>query len=271
VVTTVHDLIPYVLPQTCTRRYLERFLARMPEICARSRLILTVSRHTRRDLCRILGVPEAKVVVTPEAPEPCYRPLPFTESNARVAEAYGLTGPYFLYVGGFSPRKNLSVLLSAYAAVRQELPDHPPLVLAGQLDEAGLRLKDRARDLGLAGEVLFPGFVPLADLPYLYRSARLFVYPSLYEGFGLPPLEAMATGTPVISSRESSLPEVVGEAGLLIDAYDPDDLAGALVRVNRDQGLREALRHRGLAQAKQFSWRRTAAETLLAYEAVAGW
>ncbi|MDI6870610.1 MAG: glycosyltransferase family 1 protein [Bacillota bacterium] len=270
VVTTVHDLIPYVLPQTCTRRYLDRFLARMPEICARSALILTVSRHTLQDLYRILGVPETKIVVTYEAPEPCYRPLPFAEANARAAEKYGLRGPFFLYVGGFSPRKNLPALLSAYAAVRNDLPDRPPLVLAGSLDPAGQRLVDRAKDLGLTGEVLFPGFVPLADLPYLYRAARLFVYPSLYEGFGLPPLEAMACGTPVISSRESSLPEVVGDAGFLIDPYDPDSLATALLKLGSNPEAREALRHRGLRRAKAFSWRRTAAETLLAYEAVAG-
>ncbi len=270
VVTTVHDLIPYVLPQTCTRRYLERFLARMPEICGRSTLILTVSRHTRRDLCRILGVAETKIVVTPEAPEPCYRPLPFSEANALVAEKYGLTGPYLLYVGGFSPRKNLSTLLSAYAAIRRELPDHPPLVLAGHLDPAGLRLAERAKDLGLTGEAVFPGFIPLSDLPYLYRAARLFVYPSLYEGFGLPPLEAMACGTPVIASGESSLPEVVGDAGLLIDPYDRDSLAAALLKLAGDPEAREHLRHRGLRQARTFSWRRTAAETLLAYEAVAG-
>lgn len=270
VVTTVHDLIPYILPQTCTRRYLERFLARMPEICARSALILTVSRHTSRDLTRILGVPEAKVVVVPEAPEPCYRPIPFSESNALVAERYGLTGPYILYVGGFSPRKNLSALLGAYAAVHNELTEHPPLVLAGQLDAPGLRLVDRARDLGVAGHVLFPGFIPLSDLPYLYRSARLFVYPSLYEGFGLPPLEAMACGTPVIASKESSLPEVVGEAGHLVDPYDPEALAGALRKLANDQEGRDLLRRRGLARAKAFSWRRTAAETLLAYEAVNG-
>ncbi|HHW14153.1 MAG TPA: glycosyltransferase family 4 protein [Firmicutes bacterium] len=269
VVTTIHDLIPYVLPQTCTRRYLERFLARMPEICARSALILTVSRHTRRDLCRILGVAEAKIVVVPEAPEPCYRPLPFSEANARAAEVYGLTGPFLLYVGGFSPRKNLAALLSAYAAVRRDLPDHPPLVLAGNLDQMGLRVQERAKDLGLAGEVLFPGFVPLEDLPYLYRAARFFVYPSLYEGFGLPPLEAMACGTPVIASRESSLPEVVGDAGLLIDPYDPDSLADALLKLASNQEAREALRHKSLQRAKEFSWRRTAAETLLAYEAVA--
>lgn len=268
VVVTVHDLIPYVLPQTCSRKYLERFLARMPDICARSALILTVSYHTRKDLCRILGVPETKVVVIPEAPEPCYHPRPFAEANALAAERYGLTGPFLLYVGGFSPRKNLATLLSAYAAVRSDLPDHPPLVLAGGLDPSGQRLVDRVRDLGLAGEVVFPGFVPLADLPYLYRAARLFVYPSLYEGFGLPPLEAMACGTPVIASRESSLPEVVGNAGILIDPYDEDELAAALLKVGSDPETRETLRQQGLKRSRTFSWRRTAAETLLAYEAV---
>lgn len=269
VISTVHDLIPYVLPQTCSRRYLERFLARMPEICARSAFILTVSHHTRRDLSRLLGVAETKIVVTPEAPEPCYRPLPFSEANALAAEKYGLTGPFLLYVGGFSPRKNLSALLSAYAAVRNDLADHPPLVLAGGLDPAGQRLVERAKDLGLNESVVFPGFVPLSDLPYLYRAARLFVYPSLYEGFGLPPLEAMACGTPVIASKESSLPEVIGNAGLLIDPYDPDDLASALLKLGNDQEGREVLRQQGLRRAKNFSWRKTAAETLLTYEAVA--
>ncbi|MGE5508349.1 MAG: glycosyltransferase family 4 protein [Chitinophagales bacterium] len=268
VVTTVHDLIPYVLPQTCTRRYLERFLARMPEICARSSLVLTVSRHTRADLCRILGLPEQKIVVVYEAPEPCYQPGSFLEATARVGQTYGLPSPYLLYVGGFSPRKNLTGLLTAYAKVYRDLPGTPALVLAGTLDPAGERLVDRAADLGLQGKVLFPGFVPLADLPDLYRAARFFVYPSLYEGFGLPPLEAMACGTPVVASRESSLPEVVGNAGLLVDPYDPDALAEGLLRLGTDQELWEMLRERGLNRAGDFSWKRAACETLLAYEAV---
>jgi glycosyltransferase involved in cell wall biosynthesis len=139
VVTTVHDLIPYVLPQTCTRRYLERFLARMPEICARSSLILTVSRRTRADLCQILGLPAQKIVVVYEAPEPCYQPGSFVEASARMSERYGLPSPYLLYVGGFSPRKHLTALLTAYAKVYRDLPGEPALVLAGSPDPAAQR------------------------------------------------------------------------------------------------------------------------------------
>jgi glycosyltransferase involved in cell wall biosynthesis len=268
-VVTVHDLIPYVFPQTCSPRYLTRFLDRMPAIVEMADVIITVSRHTKEDLRTILQVPEEKLVVTYEAPEPCYRPIDKEAARQLVAEKYGVAGPFILNVGGFSLRKNLNGLIIAYAAASSDLPDRPELVIAGKCEANAERLRELAKKLGVDDRVHFPGFVPFEDLPYLYNAASCFVYPSLYEGFGLPPLEAMACGVPVITSMESSLPEVVGDAALSVDAYDPDQIAGAIARLLASPELQSLLARKGLARAAQFTWRKTAQQTLLVYQTIA--
>lgn len=268
-IVTVHDLIPYVFPQTCSPRYLSRFLERMPQIVEMADVVITVSRHTKEDLRSILQVPEEKLVVTYEAPEPVYQPMDKDLARGVVANKYGLTGPLILNVGGFSLRKNLSGLIAAFARVAGDLPERPSLVIAGKAEGNADRLKELAEKLGIADRVCFPGFVPFEDLPYLYNASACFVYPSFYEGFGLPPLEAMACGAPVITSGESSLPEVVGDAAVMVDPYNYDQLAEAIHQVLTDQNLRERLIRKGYARAGQFSWRKTAQQTLLVYQTIA--
>ncbi len=264
VVVTVHDLIPYTLPQTCSPNYLTRFLGEMPRIVERADLILTVSHFSRGELVRLLDVPPEKIAVTHEAAEEVYRPQA-PQSCRAVRERYGLQEPYILYVGGFSLRKNLLGLLHAFSMVADDLAGFV-LFLPGSAGRQMDRLRQVASELGIGHRVGFPGSVPLRDLPGLYTAASVFVYPSLYEGFGLPVLEAMACGAPCAVARASSLPEVAGEAALYFDPHQAEDMALGLRRLAQDEALAERHRQRGNARAASFSWRATVLRTLLAYE-----
>lgn len=269
-VVTVHDLIPWVLPQTCSRTFLRRALAEIPRAVEEARLVLTVSHHSKRDLQRYLGVPESRLVVIPEAPDERLTLLDPDLCRARVARRYGLTEPFILNVGGFSRRKNLSRLVQAFAAFhrRSGLPHR--LVLVGRPGGGSYaQCRELAERLGVGDLVVFPGFVAAEDLPSLYNAANLFVFPSLYEGFGLPPLEAMACGVPVIAADTSSLPEVVGGAARLVDPLDPEGLARTMAEVLADRVEAERLSQAGLARSREFSWRRTATLTRLALERAA--
>ncbi|NLJ25266.1 MAG: glycosyltransferase family 4 protein [Firmicutes bacterium] len=270
VVVTIHDLIPFVLPQTCSKAYLKVALRELPRIVDVADYIIAVSLNTKRDLVRILGVPEEKIAVIYEAAEPMYKPMCRAKAQAHVKEKWGIAAPYILNVGGFSRRKNLVGLLRAFQRILTKLPDGCQLVLVGgpgggSYEELGLL----AQNLGLEGRVSFPGFVPIESMPCLYNGAELFVYPSLYEGFGLPPLEAMACGVPVVAACSSSIPEVVGAGGLLYNPYDEDELSEVLLRTMLDETLREELARRGHQQQAQFSWAKAATETWMVYQALA--
>jgi glycosyltransferase involved in cell wall biosynthesis len=184
---------------------------------------------------------------------------PATAADEATLAPYGLIRPYILALGNIHPRKNLARLLAAYSCLRQSQENAPALVWAGIPRWDSSELLAQARAAG----VLLPGFVAQADLPALYRQATLLVYPSLYEGFGLPPLEAMACGTPVVTSNTTSLPEVVGEAALTVDPTSTEEITAAMARLLDDASLRRHLRQAGLARAAEFTWSRTA-ESLLA-------
>jgi glycosyltransferase involved in cell wall biosynthesis len=272
-VFTVHDLAFLVEPQThlpTNRLYLA---AMMPRYARAASAVIAVSEATRRDLLRYYRLPPERVRVVHLGVEPEFRPLDAATARARVAKRYGLAGPYVLFVGTLEPRKNVRALLAAFAALVRAPSDanrSPPLQLA-IAGAPGWWYDDlyrwvRAR--GLDSLVRFLGRVADADLPALYSACAAFAYPSLYEGFGLPPLEALACGAPVVCSDRSSLPEVVGDAALQIDPTRPAALAAALRRVLDDESLRQTLRARGLARAAGFTWGRTAAGTLTVYEQV---
>jgi glycosyltransferase involved in cell wall biosynthesis len=180
-------------------------------------------------------------------------------TDEAILSQYGLKRPYILALGNIHPRKNLARLLAAYGCLRQSRESAPALVWAGIPRWASSELLAQARAAG----VLLPGFVAQADLPALYRQATMLVYPSLYEGFGLPPLEAMACGTPVVTSKTTSLPEVVGEAALTVDPSSTEEIAAAMARLLDDASLRRHLHQAGLARAAEFTWSRTA-ESILA-------
>jgi glycosyltransferase involved in cell wall biosynthesis len=267
-VVTVHDVIPYVYPQTCSRLDWLIYRFWLPLVVSRLDAIITVSAQSKSDIVKYLRVSPEAVIVIPEAASTNYRPLSATACQPVLAR-YGIDFPYVLYVGSIEARKNLPRLLQAFAYLQGRL-EHWKLVVVGARRWKSSPVYETVRRLGLEQRVHFTGYVEEADLPALYSAASLFVFPSLYEGFGLPVLEAMACGTPVVTSNTSSLPEVAGDAALLVDPYDVAAIAKAVRRLLEDTALAADLRTRGLARAAQFNWERTARETIAVYERVLG-
>lgn len=264
-VLTVHDMIGRAWDQGERPSLKARVKHRVSEMISarRAHRIITVSEHSKRDLIRFLGVPEEKVHVIPEAAGTAYRPVEDISSVEAMKARLGIPGAYLLYVGAFDRRKNLARLLEGYAASRAR--QSMGLVLAGTPAWEYEALKDMAARLGVADRVHFPGFVAEEDLPLLYAGATAFVYPSLYEGFGLQLVEAMACGTPVLAAARASLPEVLGGAGLLFDPESTEDLAAKITEVVFDPKTAGALRERGLERSREFSWERTAEMTHAVY------
>ena len=266
-VVTVHDVIPLILPETFTPRH--RLVVRMAlaRVRRKADLVVVPSHAVKRDVVRRVGLPEDRVVVTPEGCEPRFRPVRSAAALRDVAARYGLPARYVLAVGTLEPRKNLTTLLEAFARLRRDGEVHADLrlVLAGARGWLDEPIFATVRSLGLDDAVRFTGFVDDDDLPAVYSGAALFVFPSLHEGFGLPLLEAMACGVPVVTSNVSSLPEVAGDAATLVDPRDGRGLAAAIARLLRDEALHDRLREAGIARARQFSWAATARRTLDAY------
>jgi glycosyltransferase involved in cell wall biosynthesis len=265
-VFTLHDLIFRLYPET--HKPLNRWFLTltMPRFLQAADAVITVSRHTATDAMRFYGLDEKKIHVIHEGVNPLFRPAS-TEAIARVRQKYALPDRFILSLGTIEPRKNLTALLDAYRTLRGAGSD-VGLVFAGKkgwLYEGFFR---RLRELGLEDKVVFTGFVDDADLPALYSAAELFVFPSLYEGFGLPVLEAMACGTAVISSNAASLPEVSGDAALLVDPTGVADLAGAIEEVLDNGVHREELEGKGPEQAAKFSWDKAAEQTLQVYRSL---
>jgi glycosyltransferase involved in cell wall biosynthesis len=238
----------------------------MPLYCRRADHIIAISQATRKDLVAAYDVPAQKITVIPEAADPHFRPQP-AEAVSAVRTRYGLPQRYLLFVGTIEPRKNLGRLLEAFEAVQGEGLTEG-LVIVGRrgwlTDDFFAQLeRSPVRDA-----VLFPGYVPDLDLPAIYAGAQAVVFPSLYEGFGLPVLEAMACGTPVVTSSTSSLPEVGGNAALYANPRDADEILAQVRHVLSDTALAADLRTRGLAQASRFSWSQTAAQTQAIYNSI---
>jgi glycosyltransferase involved in cell wall biosynthesis len=261
-VVTVHDLGYLYYPQAHTR--LSRLYLQLSTIFSArtARRVIAISRATRRDLISRYRVPARKIRVVYHGRDPSYMPVDDEAKIAETAARYSVSRPYCLHVGTLQPRKNLGLLVEAWDLLRAKVENPPQLLLAGKrgwLYESLFAEVERKR---LGDLVKFADYVEQADLPALYSGALAFTFPSLYEGFGLPPLEAMSCGTPVIVSTASSLPEVVGDAGLLLDAHDPAAWAAAVQRVMEDDGLRQELSRKGLQRAEQFTWERCARQTL---------
>jgi len=267
-VVTVHDLGYQYYPEAHTLfqnlylRWSTRHNAR-----AASR-ILADSEATRQDLIRYYDVPETKIAVVYPGRDESLSAVHDPEILAATRARYGLAPDYLLYVGTLHPRKNLVRLIQAFAAVLETAPEGLQLVLAGQKGWLTDDILAQVRKLGLEDRVILTGYVPDEDLPALLSGALAFAYPSLYEGFGFPVLEAMACGTPVVCSSVSSLPEVAGDAALLVDPLHVEALAGALARPTTGAALRQDLVARGFTQIEQFSWQRCAEETLQVLEDV---
>jgi glycosyltransferase involved in cell wall biosynthesis len=257
-VVTIHDCIHLRFPQYLPNR-LAYVYARSSLWVAthRASRVLTVSETSKRDILRYFRVPERKIDVIYNAIDERLGETPTEEEVARVRERYQLNDPFVLYTGNIKPHKNLERLIEAFNTLRRGGLDQVKLLIIGDEISKYATLRRAVHRYKLHKHVRFFGFVSDKTLASLYRLASVFVFPSLYEGFGLPPLEAMAAGTPVITSNVSSLPEVVGDAAILIDPYDPDSIADAMRRVLTDPALREELRERGLARVHEFSWDRS--------------
>lgn len=270
-VVTIHDLLYFPAPEMSRREYalLDTLYMRLfiPHSLRRARRVIADSRWTAADVRRLAGIERDDVQVVPLAPGRLFRPQPVGE-QARIRQTYCLERPYFLFAGITSPRKNVRALIEAFAQMNDAIPHD--LVLVGGPGYVNEPVDDLVRRAGLTGRVHRLGVVPRADLPGLYSAADAFVFPSLYEGFGLPPLEAMACGCPVICSHATSLPEVVGDAALIFDPRDTTALANHMQAVARDAALRERLKHQGLERAAQFSYERSAGRLLALLEEAAG-
>ncbi|HMV47903.1 MAG TPA: glycosyltransferase family 1 protein [Blastocatellia bacterium] len=267
VVATIHDLAFEHLPETFTRRGSLQLKLTVRRTAQRAARIATVSEYSRQDLLRTYRLAPEKVAVTYNGIEPHFTAQPASQNEAEdIRHRFGIGRDFLLAVGSLQPRKNLVRLIRAYARLRGQNHDFTPqLVIVGRKLWLADEIFAEVRRQGWAEDVILTGYVADEDLPKLYRAATAFVYPSLFEGFGLPPVEAMACGTPVVTSNVSSLPEVAGDAALLIDPADEQALAAALLRIVGDQPLRARLREQGIAQAAKFTWREAAEKTLELY------
>lgn len=272
VVVSIHDLSFEHLPQTFKWRSRKQLRITVRRSAREAAQVIALSEHARNDIIDTYGVEPEKVNVIPLAAPAHFRPVLDEEELQRVRQTYGIEGDYILSVGAIQPRKNLSRLVAAYSRLRRARPEGnlPRLVLVGKcawLYDETLR---SIKELEVSDSVILTGYVPESDLPALYSGALAFVYPSYFEGFGLPPLEAMQCGTAVIVGDKTSLPEVVGDAGVLVDPFDVADIAAAIEKVISDSNFREQLRVKGLERAKLFNWRKTARQTLRVYQKAAG-
>lgn len=269
-ITTIHDLLFLVTPEYTGWRYklyneLFKIFGRI--ISKRAASIITDSEHSKRDVIKIFGIPDKKIHVVLLGVSKEYRRIMEVDLIEKVKRAYGIEGRYLLYIGNFKPHKNLKRLIEAFADVKNEFLDLK-LVLGGKKDKYVHLLKDTAEKLGIMDKVFFTDFIRDEDLPYLYSGAELFIYPSLYEGFGLPVLEAMACSTPVICSNTTSLPEVVGDSGMLIDTGDAKNITSAILTLLKNDKRREILKEKGLERAKGFTADRYSSKILSIIESI---
>jgi len=264
-VITVHDLAFLFYPHFLTRES-ARYYGQIDQAVHQADHIIADSKSTRQDILRMLGVPPDKVSVVYLAANPLYRPVPLARARQRAAEKFGLSGDFILFVSTIEPRKNLPTLLKAYRQLLDAYKIDVELAVVGKKGWLYGEIPSLVEELQLADRARFLGRVSDDDLLYLYNAAGVLAHPALYEGFGLPPLEAMACGTPVIVSNASSLPEVVSDAGLLVNPKNVDAWAAALWRVFADDALRDELSQRALARSGYFSWERTARQTLEIYK-----
>ena len=254
-VVTIHDCIHLMFPQYLPSRLALTYARTSIALASRrATRVLTVSESSKRDILRFVDVPAGKIDVIYNAYDERFGVEPREEDVIRVRERYQLHDEFVLYAGNVKPHKNLERLIQAFYLVRKRGLENLKLVLIGDDISKYAALRRAVHSHQLHKYVRFLGYLPEETLAVMYRLAAVFVFPSLYEGFGLPPLEAMASGTPVVTSNVSSLPEVAGDAAVLVDPYNPEAIADGIERVLCDESLRRELRMKGLARARQFSW-----------------
>jgi glycosyltransferase involved in cell wall biosynthesis len=266
-VVTVHDMALYLYARTQTARHLVAARSILPRTARRASAVVTVSESARRDIVEVLQLPPERVRVVYQAAGSQFRVVTDDQALDRVRRRYALSRPFVLFVGTIEPRKNLRRLFEAFARLASDHPDLQ-LVIAGQLGWKYAGILRHLERLGLSSSVRRIGYADDADLPALYNLARLVALPSLYEGFGLPILEAMASGVPVVTSARASMEEIGGDAAILVDPESVESIETGLRRGLEDEPLRERLRASGLSRAAGFSWEGTADRMVRLYEEV---
>lgn len=267
---TLHDIIPLRMPETVSDRYLRIFNDEMPKILSNCDGIITVSEFSKIDIANEFNFPLEKIFVTPLAAEDIYKPINRSYCKNFIKDKYRISDNFILYVGGYSPRKNIIGIMEAFSLLNYNLRKGLNIVITGKKGLSYERYKNRAIELGISDSVVFTDFIPLEDLPIFYNACEFLIYPSFYEGFGLPPLEAMACGTPVIASNVTSVPEVCKNSAILIDPNDVDELSYSMERVLTDSFLKLTMIERGLSNSRKYSWKNTALNTIQAYKNIIG-
>lgn len=283
-IVTVPDLIPFVLNE----KKIDRLLLNLRfkewlwvKSLRKADRIITFSENSKKDIMKLLVIPEEKIEVIYLSADTRFGPVRDRQVIAEIMGRYSVNQKFVLYVGGFSGHKNIERLIRAFYQLSLPSDDEWQLVLAGKLPDEKIenaddrtinepvrKIRSLVTKLGLDAKVIFTGFVPEKDLPALYSAASIFVFPSLYEGFGLPPLEAMACGTPVVASNSSSLPEVIGDAGVLVNPFSIDEITSAVRSVLKNKSRQREMSCKGVERAKRFSWEETARKTLKVYRQV---
>jgi glycosyltransferase involved in cell wall biosynthesis len=271
-VVTVHDVIQFVLPEYAWRKISRVYFGLVSAGARRADAIITVSECSKRDIVKLLGLPPERIHVIGNAVDATLHPVRDAWLLASVRERYGIGQRFILYFGGFDLRKNVPRIIEAYARLPENLRKEYQLVIAGRYQHLGHPLYPDPRAtvarLGLEGNVIFTGQIREQDKAPLFTAATVFTFPSLYEGFGMPVLEAMACGTPVVTSDQSALPEVAGDACLLVDPYDVDQISQGIAELLVSQSRRDELSRRGLERARRFTWPQVAEQTVRVYKQI---
>ncbi len=267
---TVHDLYPITLPGYCSSLKQLYFKSITRKSCQRSEKVIAISHHTKKDIIENLGIEESKIEVIHQGYSDRYGKVSDQQQLDQVKNKYQLPENFILYTGIHKPHKNLERLFQAYARLPKLQLDYFNLILTGPINQDTEKLKELAKSLGIESKVSFKGMLPIEDLPALYTLAKLFVLPSLYEGFGVPPLEAMACGTPVACSNATAIPEVVGNVGRLFNPTDIDHMADTISQALETDIDDSDLQKKCIEQAAKFSWEKTAKRTFQMYEKIVG-
>jgi len=267
-VVTIHDIVAYLMPNTVPLKYAKYMQLLIKLVAMRADKIITPSTSTKNDLMNYLNITDSKIQVIHEGVSTKFKPLSSEKDHSYLQKKFGIKNQYMLFIGNLEPRKNIIRLMLAYDQARDKLNGNWQLVICGKKGWLYKEILETYNKLKRNGDIVLTNYVNEVDLLELYRGADIFAFPTLYEGFGLPPLEAMASGVPVLTSNVSSLPEIVGDAALLVDPTSVDQISQGLVKLALSESLRKNLREKGIRQASKFSWKKTAKETMDAYFSV---
>jgi len=267
-IATIHDLSFEIFPETFTKAMQFRLSKLVRRTASKADAVLTVSQNTKKDLINLYGIRPEKIEVIYNSHDRIYRPVKGHEMLDTIKRKYGLIEKFILYVGALQPRKNLVGLIKAWDILRKKYGLKIKLVVVGKEAWLSSEIMKAIKNIKYSQDIIYTGYIPKEELPFVFNAADLFVFPSFYEGFGLVVLEAMACGIPVITSNNSSLPEVVGDAGMLIDPNNCEEIAEAMYKVLAEPELKESMIEKGMKRSESFSWKYTAEKTLEIYHKI---